>query len=121
MKLLMGLIALVSLNVFAASSQGELMSVENFNSEFNIDKSAVYYPWRTSMTSCHAYTICPNGRRIWCQTYGYAYSGVPSHMNNSCRFGVLPGRAVRCQGYVQQRDIYGRFMWSWVDVPVRCF
>ena len=119
MKFILGLVTLLSLNIFAGTSQGQLMSVENFNAEFNIDKSAVYYPWQSSMKSCYAYTICPNGRRIYCQTYGSTYAGLASR--NSCRFGVLPHRAVRCQGYVQQRDYYGRFMWAWVDIPVRCF
>lgn len=119
MKLLLGLLTLVSLNVFAASSQGQLMSVENFNSEFNIDKSAVYYPWQSSWATCNAYTICPNGRRIWCQTYSSTYAGFGNR--NACRFGVLPHRAVRCQGYTQQRDYYGRFRWTWVDIPVSCF
>lgn len=119
MKFILGLVTLLSLNLFAASHQGKLMSVENFNTEFNVDKSAVYFPWQTSWTSCYAYTICPNGRRISCQTYGSTYAGMASR--NSCRFGVLPHRAVRCQGYVSQRDFYGRVFWSWVDIPVRCF
>lgn len=81
---------------------------------------AVNY-WQSSSTSCSAGTICPNGRRIWCQTFGYNYSNVPSSMRNSCSWMVIPGRAVSCRGYSQQVDGWGRYFWSYVNVGDRCY
>lgn len=81
-----------------------------------------HYPgWQQSMVSCQARTVCPNGRAIWCQTYGMNWGNIPSYMNNSCQWRVIPGRAVQCNGYVQQRDYYGRLTWAYVNIPVSCY
>jgi len=120
MRILMSLMLVLCTQVFAVEN-GQIMSVEEFNTEYNLDKSASYFPWASSRTTCYAHTVCPNGRRIWCTTYGASYSRVPHQYTNSCRFGVLPGRAVRCQGYVAQRDFYGNVRWGWVDIPVSCY
>jgi hypothetical protein len=77
--------------------------------------------WTYSATTCSAATVCPNGRRIYCRTYGYNYSNIPSYMTNSCSWALWPGRGVQCRGYVQKRDFYGNFYWAYVNLPVSCY
>lgn len=108
-QLLVVLTLLLSMSVFS----NENMSVESAQVNF--------YPWQTSAVSCYAATRCPNGRVISCRTFGYSYGSMPYHLTNSCSWRVIPGRAIRCQGYVQSRDYYGRMMWAYADIPVRCF
>lgn len=99
-----------------------LLTLSTFASEKRMSSEASqFYPWQSSSTVCQAATRCMNGRIIACKTFGFNYSNVPSYMANSCRWAVLPGRAVRCQGYTEVRDFYGRFIWTYVDVPVSCF
>lgn len=126
MKLFILMFAIITAQAtFGAGFEGQEISIEDFISmeeELNYSTEDQAYPvWNTSATSCYAYTFCPNGRRIFCQTYGYNYSRVPNRFSNSCRWMVLPGRAVRCQGYSVQRDIYGRTFWSYIDIPVSCY
>lgn len=120
MRLFLGLLIILSTHLYA-NSNGQLMSSEQFNFEYNLDKSAVYFPWINSMTTCSAYTFCPNGKKIWCTTFGASHVNVPAHLTNNCRSGVILGQAVRCQGYIAQRDFYGRTFWGFVDIPVSCF
>lgn len=105
--------------------QGKIMKAAEFETALqNVEKALGYfYPpyWQSSAATCYATTVCPNGRAIHCQTYGYNHSRVPVAMSNSCRFMVLPGRAVRCQGYALQRNYYGQAFWGIVDIPVSCF
>ena len=77
--------------------------------------------WNYNATSCSAYTVCPNGRVITCNTYGLNYGNVPSFYSNQCRAYAIPGRLVHCQGYVQQRDYYGRFVWGMANFQNTCF
>lgn len=73
--------------------------------------------WMSSYSSCYAYTYCPNGRFISCQSYAYSSAyGV-----NTCRYRVIPGRAVHCQGYASQYDGWGGHYWRFVNIPVSCF
>lgn len=76
--------------------------------------------WQYSAQSCYAYTQCPDGRMISCNTYGLNYSNVPSYMSNQCRAFAVPGRFVQCQGYVQQSDRWGNFRWISANIPVSC-
>jgi hypothetical protein len=125
MKNLMILLGLV----FAISSYaneeapGIVMEPEAFEEMMSVEtnKAVQFIPWQYSTTVCQAATRCMNGRVISCQTYGFNYSMMPGHLTNQCAWAVWPGRAVRCQGYTQVRDFYGRFMWTYVDVPVSCF
>jgi hypothetical protein len=123
MKHVLLLLALIfSAHSFAIEADGKIMDVEAFEEMMSVEtKSAQMNPWMSSSTSCYAVTRCPNGRVISCQVYGYNYANVPAHLNNSCSWAVWPGRAVRCQGYTQVRDYYGRYMWSYMDIPVSCY
>jgi len=105
---------------FALEAEGKIVTSEKFEELMSSEKS-MYNPWRTSSTVCHAATRCPNGRVAMCKVYGFNYSTIPATMTNSCAWAVWPGRGVRCQGYTQVRDFYGRFIWTYVDVPVSCF
>jgi hypothetical protein len=87
-----------------------------------------YYPqrgvnqsWQYSSTVCNAITMCPNGMKIYCTAYGMNYGNVPSYMSNSCRTRVVPGRSVQCQGYAQQVDAWGNYVWASVNIPISCY
>ncbi len=88
---------------------------------------AQYYPqmpnmnWQQSYTTCAAQTICPNGRQINCVVRGMNYSNVPSYMDNRCRWKVVPGRFIHCQGYALTTDRWGNTAWAQADIPIHCF
>lgn len=126
-KLIVAFLALVSFQSFAMDFNGFLLEPSEFDAaaqsleqNMSIEEQTANY-WQRSATSCYAYTRCPNGRTIHCRTYGYNYSNVPSHMSNSCSWLVYPGRAVRCQGYSVQTNVYGQSFWGYVDIPVSCY
>lgn len=94
---------------------------------FSLSSNAYYPPrvpnmtWQYSSTVCSAATVCPNGMKIYCTTYGMNYSNVPSYMSNNCRSRVFPGRAVQCQGYLVQYDAWGNSMWATANIPLSCY
>ncbi len=108
-----------------ASAAAEVLDSQDFEQRMSLDKASfdktTSMPWQYSSTVCQAQTRCRNGMVASCRTVGFAYSGVPASLRNSCTWAVFPGRGVRCQGYAQVRDIYGRFIWSYVDIPVSCY
>lgn len=118
--LLIGL--LVSLLGFA-DTEPRVVDVQEFEKMMSeeIGSDKIIYPWQHSAVTCQAVTRCANGLVARCRTYGYAYANIPAQMRNSCSYYVLPGRGVRCTGYAQVRDFYGRSIWTYVDVPVSCF
>ncbi|MFT6632935.1 MAG: hypothetical protein ACJAS4_002903 [Bacteriovoracaceae bacterium] len=77
--------------------------------------------WQYSSTVCSAVTRCPNGLKIYCTVYGMNYGNVPSYMSNSCRTRVIPGRSVQCQGYAQQVDAWGNYVWASANIPLSCY
>ena len=108
-----------------ASDGGEILDGQDFEQRMSQEKGnlskGISMPWQYSNTICQAQTRCRNGMIASCRTVGFAYSGVPARLRNSCTWAVYPGRGVRCQGYAQVRDMYGRFIWSYVDIPVSCY
>ncbi len=120
-KLLVLLVCVVSSNFAIAERdfQGELIDVADFEAITSAPMTKMV-PWASSYHVCHATTVCPNGMPIFCQVYGAQAMGGFGSYANACRWFVIPGRAVRCQGYVQQMGPMGLF-WTWVDYPVACF
>jgi hypothetical protein len=123
MKSILVLMGLMLSLVSIADSSPQVVDIQEFDKMMSIESSddKAMYPWMYSATTCYAQTRCANGRIARCQTYGYAYSNIPAQMRNTCSYFVLPGRGVRCTGYAQVRDFYGRSIWTYVDVPVSCF
>ena len=95
--------------------EGKYLEPKKFEKMTSMQKNF----WNQNANTCYATTVCPNGRQVWCQTYGYQAVANGSFAN-TCRWQVIPGRGVRCQGYQQQMGPYG-YMWAWVDIPVACF
>lgn len=60
------------------------------------------YPQYPGPAPCYAYTVCPNGYTIQCETYG-----------SSCTWNVWPYQAVQCTGF----DYWGR----WINDYRRCW
>lgn len=118
-QVLLLLTLLLSFNSFGQEFDGLTQDPSQFQDMMSSEMTETN--WSYSSTSCYAYTTCPNGRRIYCQVYGYNYSSVPSRFSNSCSFAVWPGRAVQCKGYAQQSDYYGNYYWSYVNIPVSCY
>ena len=56
----------------------------------------------TDNASCFAYTSCPYGGAISCETWGYG-----------CSWWTVPGSSVQCTGH----DFYGR----WLTFYYRCY
>ncbi len=77
--------------------------------------------WVYNSSSCRAMTVCPNGMRIYCETFWMNYGNVPSYMSNMCRTRVVPGQFIQCQGYVQQIDAWGNMTWSQANIPLSCY
>ena len=107
----------LSTSLFASES-ANIVDKAQFNQMMSVE-SAQMIPWNYSNSTCQAYTRCANGLVASCQTFGY--TGVPRQFRISCSGAVWPGRGVRWQGYAQVRDFFGRFVWTYVDVPVSCF
>ena len=121
MKNILLLLSLVfSAQIFALEVEGTIVDADQFEQNMSVEKSLHNF-WQTSATTCYAVTRCPYGGVASCRVFGFNYAGVPAHLSNFCSWAVWPGRGVRCQGYTQVRDYYGRFIWTWVDVPVSCF
>lgn len=88
---------------------------------YGLNSSAPYPIWRTGHTVCQAQTRCPNGQIAYCKTFASVSQQGLGASNGVCRWMVVPGRAVRCQGYALQRDFYGRSYYAYVDIPVACY
>ncbi len=123
MKRFVVLVGLLMSFISVADSKPQVVDIEQFDKMMSVETGSekAIYPWQYSATTCQAYTRCPNGYVARCQTFGYAYSTIPAQMRNTCSYFVLPGRGVRCTGYAQVRDFYGRSIWTYVDVPVSCY
>lgn len=123
MKTILVLLGLMLSLASFANSEPQVVDIQDFEKMMSIETGSdkAMFPWQSSTTTCQAYTRCPNGLVASCKTFGYAYSNIPAQMRNTCTYYVLPGRGVRCTGYAQVRDFYGRFIWTYVDVPVSCY
>ncbi len=89
-----------------------LFSIAGFQS---VDSQAQNY----SSAGCRAYTTCPNGGTIWCQTYGYSYAGMAS--GSRCYWNVVPYYSVECGGYTQSKDWFGNTVWAWNKFRYTCY
>lgn len=77
--------------------------------------------WVYNTRVCRAETICPDGKKIWCQAVGFNYGNAPRTPNNMCRTRVVPGRLVHCQGFADQVDAFGRIVFIPANLPASCF
>lgn len=105
--------------VFLAAS---LLAV---SSELKAEETKAENPWNYSTTSCYAYTDCYDHwnryqGRVWCKTYGYAYSGYNGSSSSSCSWRVIPNYGVDCRGFQQVRDYWGNVRWQWNTVTFKC-
>jgi hypothetical protein len=77
--------------------------------------------WQFGSPVCKAYTVCPNGTPIWCQTVSYNYGNAPATAANLCRTRVIPGQFIQCQGFADQLDSWGNTIFIPIDLPVSCY
>lgn len=87
-------------------------------------EEALMQGWNVSTTSCYASAFCGYNAfnqpvYVWCQVYGYAYSGYGGSGSSSCQWQVGPGW-VSCRGYYQMVDAWGRYYWAWQTFNYRC-
>jgi len=121
--------SVISLAIFCLFSSSVLASAKIISHEeykvledaFALETNAAYPIWYTGRSVCQAQTRCPNGQIAYCKTFASASQAAYGASTGVCRWMVIPGRAVRCQGYALKRDFYGRSFYAYVDVPVSCF
>lgn len=110
------IVSLMNSDFARGAYMGELTSTEEFSALAEQEES---FYGNASYLICQAQTVCPNGMPIYCLVYGSQMIS-PAAGLQACQWWVLPGRAVRCAGFVQQAGPMGAF-WAWVDVPVSCY
>jgi hypothetical protein len=83
----------------------------------------------TSYSSCYAYTDCyrtdPWGRsvytgRIYCKVYGSSYVYGSGNTSSACSWYTVPYQSVKCSGFTQSTDRFGRRVWGWQDYSFSC-
>ncbi len=110
-----------ALNALASTKTISASEFAEIEDRYALEANVPYPIWNVGHSVCEARTLCPNGQVAYCKTFATSMAGPYSRSASTCRWMVLPGRAVRCQGQALKRDYYGRPYWAYVDVPVRCF
>lgn len=100
---------IVGLFLLLASSQAFSQVVPNFN-------------WVYRADTCHAQTVCPDGKVIGCSTVAFNYGrGVPNIRQNNCSMRVIPHEFVRCRGFDDKPVGNGRVLFTRADYIVSCY